>query len=205
MPADVPPERPSSVRKRAAALAAGRELFVGDGYERTSVDAIAARAGISKRTVYDYFGDKDGVFDAVVREVAAELGRTLRAAVDEELTTGGDVRDALLAFVRRVATGTFASSEYRLLRQLVLAGRWVPGRDFPELDDLLESLLSERFGDLIREGILRSADPHRAAQHFIALTLLVALDVTRDVPDAAHDVDALLVDGVDAFVRAYRG
>ena len=51
-------------RDRAAALV----LFARDGYERTSVDAIAAEAGVSKRTVYSHYGDKENLFLLVLRE-----------------------------------------------------------------------------------------------------------------------------------------
>ena len=43
-------------------------LFARDGYERTSVDAIAAEAGVSKRTVYSHYGDKENLFLLVLRE-----------------------------------------------------------------------------------------------------------------------------------------
>jgi TetR/AcrR family transcriptional regulator, mexJK operon transcriptional repressor len=41
-------------RKRDAIGRAALTLFASDGYERTSVDAIAAEAGVSKRTVYSH-------------------------------------------------------------------------------------------------------------------------------------------------------
>ena len=41
-------------------------LFLRDGYARTSVDAIAAEAGVSKRTIYNHYGDKESLFLSVV-------------------------------------------------------------------------------------------------------------------------------------------
>src|SRR5215472_5468716 len=57
-----------SERKREAIARAALTLFSSDGYERTSVDAIAAEAGVSKRTVYSYYGDKENLFLSVVRD-----------------------------------------------------------------------------------------------------------------------------------------
>ena len=58
-----PGRRQRSESKQTAILDAAERLFVADGYELTSVDAIAAAAGVSKRTVYDHFGDKHWVDD----------------------------------------------------------------------------------------------------------------------------------------------
>ena len=55
-------------RKHHAIAGAALVLFARDGYERTSVDAIAAEAGVSKRTVYSHYGDKENLFLLVLRE-----------------------------------------------------------------------------------------------------------------------------------------
>ena len=55
-------------RKHDAIAAAALVLFARDGYDRTSVDAIAAEAGVSKRTVYGHYGDKESLFLLVLRE-----------------------------------------------------------------------------------------------------------------------------------------
>src|SRR5271154_4873876 len=55
-------------RKHKAIAGAALVLFARDGYERTSVDAIAAEAGVSKRTVYSHYGDKENLFLLVLRE-----------------------------------------------------------------------------------------------------------------------------------------
>ncbi|HEX3622916.1 MAG TPA: helix-turn-helix domain-containing protein [Acidimicrobiales bacterium] len=64
------PLRAQAARQtRTAILAAAHELFVADGYGATSVDAIAARAGVSKPTVFSAVGSKATVLK-VVRDVA---------------------------------------------------------------------------------------------------------------------------------------
>ena len=72
---------------RAAILAAARERFAADGYERTTIRAIATQAGIDPALVMRYFGNKEGLFaDAVqfdlrlpdLRSVApGSIGKTL--------------------------------------------------------------------------------------------------------------------------------
>jgi TetR/AcrR family transcriptional repressor of mexJK operon len=59
--------RPPDAGKRRAILRAATRLFLRDGFADTSVEAIAASAGVSKLTVYAHFGDKERLFQEVVR------------------------------------------------------------------------------------------------------------------------------------------
>ena len=54
-------------------LAAALELFVDKGYANTRLDDVAARAGVSKGTLYLYFANKEDLFKAVVRESVVPL------------------------------------------------------------------------------------------------------------------------------------
>lgn len=58
-----------STPKRDAIVRAAAKLFLESGYGETSMDAIAAAAEVSKRTVYSYFSGKDVLFEAVMTDV----------------------------------------------------------------------------------------------------------------------------------------
>ncbi|GAA0895795.1 TetR/AcrR family transcriptional regulator [Pseudonocardia zijingensis] len=197
-----PGRRRQAEAKRAAILDAAEELFVPSGYELTSVDAIAARAGVSKRTVYDHFGDKPTLFASVVARVADALHVSTRKAVEEELTDGRDLRDALIAFVRRLTTDVVPTSTYATYRRLYAHAASAPRLpDRP--DEEPERILEERFAQLAAAGELEVRDPRRAVQHFTALTMRLVLDaISRDPADP--EVQEIITDGVDAFLRAYR-
>jgi TetR/AcrR family transcriptional regulator, mexJK operon transcriptional repressor len=60
------PGRPKDLAKRQAILEAAKNLFVRNGYASTSMDAVAAEAGVSKLTVYSHFNDKETLFSAAV-------------------------------------------------------------------------------------------------------------------------------------------
>src|SRR5689334_11940271 len=66
---------------RAAVLDAARELFLEQGYGATTIDQIAARAGVSKPTVFTAVGNKQTVLSAV-RDVAM-AGEDARVAIAE--------------------------------------------------------------------------------------------------------------------------
>ncbi|HEX3635687.1 MAG TPA: TetR/AcrR family transcriptional regulator [Paraburkholderia sp.] len=56
-------------RKRAAVIAAAIEEFLAAGFDATSMDRIAARASVSKRTVYNHFPSKEVLFAAILRQL----------------------------------------------------------------------------------------------------------------------------------------
>ncbi|MFI5914747.1 TetR/AcrR family transcriptional regulator [Dactylosporangium sp. NPDC051541] len=212
-PVQTPGRRRRSEDKRSAILDAALRLFTTDGYDRTSVDAIAARAGVSKRTIYDHFIDKETVFVRVAERVTDALTATVRAAVDEELTPGRDLRAALTAFAGRIVTRALPSPDYATLRRLIVQQPGVPR--LPTLvRDRPERLLEQRFAELAAEGVLRLGvppldDPLLAARHFTALTIGIALERVLDRPDGAApaapqpELEAVIVAGVEAFLRAY--
>ncbi|SDH07443.1 TetR/AcrR family transcriptional regulator, mexJK operon transcriptional repressor [Sinosporangium album] len=195
--------RGRSEQKHTAVLDAAQALFLADGYERTSVDAIAARAEVSKRTVYDHFGDKERIYGAVMDRVSERLLVTVKAAIEEELPEGCDLRSGLLSFARRVATDTFSSSDFTLFRRLLgmsIGKRRITGsvRNAPK------ELFVGRMASFFKAGAIITENPWRAAEHFIALTFLLALDTLDPAVEGAwNEVDEVLVDGVDTFLRAY--
>ncbi len=195
-----PRRRGRSPLKRIAVLEAAQVLFLTEGYERTSVDAIAARAEVSKRTVYDHFGDKERIYASVLDRVVEQVLVTVRAAIEEELPEGCDLRAGLLSFARRVARD---DPNFFLFQKLAIAGtpeRRLPGttRNAPK------ELFVRRMTSFAEAGAITTQNPQRAAEHFIALTFLLALDTVDPSARGAWDeVDAIMADGVDAFLRAY--
>lgn len=65
-------ERELSPEKRAAILSGAMQEFLGNGYAATSMDRVAAAAGVSKATVYSHFQDKENLFRAIIQQMAAE-------------------------------------------------------------------------------------------------------------------------------------
>ncbi|OZM78882.1 TetR/AcrR family transcriptional regulator [Pseudonocardia sp. MH-G8] len=191
--------------KRAAILDAAEELFVASGFELTSVDAIAARATVSKRTVYDHFGDKESLFYSVLTRVNDALVAVIRAATEQELTDGRDLREALFAFAQRLTTETLPSSTYVAFRRLNARTSPAPRVAAPTSE--ARGVLEERFAQLAAQGELEVHDPRRAAQHFVALTMRLVIEAIDQDPTAAvsrSELQAIIADGVDVFLRAYR-
>lgn len=68
---------------RRALIAAARHAFARDGYADTSLDAIVARARLTKGALYHHFDSKAAVLEAVYVEMEDELAAFVKAAVQE--------------------------------------------------------------------------------------------------------------------------
>ena len=65
--------RMSGKERREQLLDIGRTLFAARGFEGTSVEEIAAKAGVSKPVVYEHFGGKEGLYAVVVDREMRQL------------------------------------------------------------------------------------------------------------------------------------
>ena len=65
-PVPAPKVRLSAIERRAQLLAVGRGVFAAHGYEATTLDEVAAQAGVSKPIIYEHFGAKEGLYAAIV-------------------------------------------------------------------------------------------------------------------------------------------
>ena len=200
--------RPRYPEKRAAIARAALQLFVRDGYERTSVDAIASEAGVSKRTVYSHYADKEQLFLSVTEQTVEAVMGIVNDIADRELYGPGDITGRLLAFIRATAHVTTRLPERAALLRLILT----EAPRFPALLDqwqgrrALTPLLERALTGLGPDSPLDITDPRGAAGHLAALTfgqinnrtLFGLLQLTDD------ELDAIVTGGVDVFARAYR-
>ena len=98
-----PERRPrlAASARRAQLVEVGRKVFAERGYEATSVEEIAERAGISKPIVYEHFGGKEGLYAVIVdREI-----EQIVSCIVEAISTGSPrerLERAALAFLTYV-------------------------------------------------------------------------------------------------------
>jgi TetR/AcrR family transcriptional repressor of mexJK operon len=200
---------PRVARSQAAVLEAATTLFLRNGYSATTMDDIAETAGVSKRTVYNNFTDKEALFREVVM-AATGIAEEFAADTAAELADPDDLPTTLVALARRLAVAATNPRVVRLRRLLIgeahrfpdLAAeyyRLAPGRVTSTLAAALESLALR--------GRLQVIDPRRAAEQFAFLVLGAALDRAMfDSRDNTPDTDSLARaadDGVRTFLAAY--
>ncbi len=202
------PLRRGQEHKRSDILDAARELFVESGADRVSMDAVAARAGVSKRTVYDYYGDKRRLLLDVIEDAGHAALDRVQAVIERHLPDGIDdpaeLELALRTFAVELGIAQFGSSNYIAAARLIAENESVlPELEDHPLDDAHAEALARRFAHLAERGLLDIDDPRLAADHFSALTTLRVLnEPIRRRSDAAH-VRAMMIDGTRVFLRAY--
>lgn len=75
--------RLSGAERRVQLMRVGRELFASRGYEATSIEEVANRAGVSKPIVYEHFGAKEGLYAAIVDQEMETLVRRVSDSISE--------------------------------------------------------------------------------------------------------------------------
>ena len=128
---------PRELRERQIVELA-EELFSERGYQGSSMDELARRAGVTKPVVYELFGSKDGLFRACLERSAERLAALVAAAVRAESEPEARVRAGGLAFLRFAA-------DNRVAWELMMEGRFGRrDRGAPRQAALVHELLLEK-------------------------------------------------------------
>ena len=161
------PDRDTLPLHRERLLQVAGEEFKAKGYQRASLDAIAARAGISKVTIYRRYGNKAGLFEAIALRSVEDMRRQFKA-VD---TTGRGPHDVLLDFAQALYRGSMRQNTVAVMR---LAIAEAPA--FPEVAKMLWDHRFETLGPLVRyleqlsgAGMISIGDPMDAAVQFSSM------------------------------------
>jgi TetR/AcrR family transcriptional repressor of mexJK operon len=166
-----PRGRPPSMSKRAAILEAASTLFLRDGFDRTSIDAVAAVAHVSKPTIYSHYEGKEALFRAVVEVARVQLPEPPRTPSGSLLSPDG-VEQSLIN-VGRWFIGILLEPRIAALRRLVISE--IARR--PELEtlwtagepDRFRTALARDIEDMTSRGILKVDAAPRAADQLISL------------------------------------
>jgi TetR/AcrR family transcriptional regulator, mexJK operon transcriptional repressor len=202
-------EESRSARKRRAILEAGTTLFLRNGYRGTSMDEIAATAGVSKQTVYKHFADKESLFSEIVVSTVEEVAQPVHREM-LKLRDSGDLEADLRRLARQLLRRVIQPRILQL-RRLVIgeAGRFPDlGRTFNEQGPgRTIAALATVFERLADQGVLQPGDPLLAAAHFnwlvISIPLNRAMLLGDDEPPAAAELNRYADAGVRAFLAAY--
>jgi AcrR family transcriptional regulator len=192
-------------RKFDQVLNGARAIFMRDGYEGASVDAIAHEAHVSKATLYSYFPDKRLLFMEVARQ---ECSRQAEAAINF-MQMDGDPRDVLFraaGHMVRFFLSDFGRQTYRIA--IAESGRFPEiGRAFFQSGPTVANqALTSYLRAQVAGGSLCIEDIDLAADQFselckASLHTRMMLGVKTSVTDA--EIDRVIRGAVDMFMARY--
>jgi len=196
------PRDPEVVRR---ILESAQRHFNEHGLERASVDAIAADAGVSKTTVYNNFGSKERLFQAVVRDRTATVvaGVSGTGALDPD-----QPEKALLAIGARflaLARGDDALGALRAVYGVAGAQPEVCRAFYKEGPERVNGELAAYLRRADAAGTLKVRNPLQAADLFLSMFLGSAHIrglLKLEMPDSREN-RALLREAVRVFMAAY--
>jgi len=189
-------------RRLVRILGAAEELFAAQGFAKTTVDEIAARAGVSKGLVYDHYASKEALLAAVWERLVDAWTEAVREAKLGE----GSIADALGEFLR--VSLAYVRANPLLRRILALdPGSLIPGglAGQQEFGRRYRSDLEPILARGVRRGELRR---NLDVAHTAELIWLLHFTLTRELFVSAQrergDADELLRSAVELVVAGLR-
>jgi AcrR family transcriptional regulator len=154
--------------RRDAFLAAAREVFREKGYAEATLDEVIARSGGSRQTLYELFGGKQGLFEAIINDACETIFQGL---TPEKLATRAP--DTVLREVGTRYLAIVTGPDCVTINRLIIA----EAPRIPELAQLYwrlgpgrsRAFLAEFFDRQIARGLLRMADSKAGADHFLEM------------------------------------
>lgn len=180
-----PRARMTGAQRRLQLIEVARGLFAERGFEGTSIEEIAQRAGVSKPIVYEHFGGKEGLYAVVVdREMATLL----------EMVTSSLTKNRSLYRIQQVALALLTYMEERTdgFRILVRGDSATVGAETTTYSSLLNDAISQVEHILAGDFERRGFDPALAPLYAQALVGMVSVTAQwwLDVREPAKEVVA---------------
>ncbi|MFG2875033.1 TetR/AcrR family transcriptional regulator [Streptomyces sp. NPDC048337] len=212
---EVPPRK---LEKQIAMVRTSCGVFGREGYARASVDALAAAAGISTRTLYNHFpGGKAELFRTVVTWTSndvkdAQISR-LRSLLPPERPPHPDDLERDLVALARAFVDLIADyrDHFALVRHIHAEADHVPAEVLEAWKSAgpepVGRALADAMTGLAAAGLIDThGDPALAGTHFTALTSQSIMQLSHYgvLPLPKDRTEHLITAGVAAFLRAYR-
>lgn len=197
--------------KRRAIAQAARTVFGREGFTRASVDTIATEAGVSKRTIYNHYPDKEKLFLSVILEGSESVAATHMRIAERHLRKILDLEEDLIAYgVEWASSPTAFLDHFALVRTIQAEASRIPAEVLEAWQNAGPRAFQEELAGYLRaiadRGLLVVPDPDEAANHFNLLTFVnvVQKSFYGAIRIADEEITELVTGGVRAFLRLYR-
>lgn len=180
---------------RVKLIAAARKAFAQKGYAAASMDDLTAEVGLTRGALYHNFGNKKGLFAAVVEQIDTEMALRAKEAADQAEDVWQELLAEGVAYIRMAL-------DPEVQRIVLLDGPSVLGdpSQWPSQSDCLE-LTKQRLRQLVSQNIMKSFDTEAAARLLSGAALNAALWIAasakpQEVTPKAVEAFLLLASGL---------
>lgn len=197
--------RPKDSGKRDAIIAAARALFASQRFELVTMELVAAKAGVSKMTVYSHFHDKETLFEAIVAATSDQMVGALSGPERD-----GGLRERLIAVGTAfldVILGSDICMMSHSLPNALRANRALADRFYAAGPGRVRAALAAIISQAAERGELTVDDPACAADDLVSLwegcmPAKIAFGLASlSTPD---EITRRALRGTEVFLRAYR-
>ena len=180
--------------KKEAVINTARDLFQKYGYKKVSMDEIARTSGVTKKTIYTYFKDKDSMFLYFIEEELQKMKRKIEKKNNSDLP-----------FIEVVATNLYDMLIFRKNSMLIstISKEIKNGNDkccdfLKVYDDEILSYIEEKINLEIKKENIKKCDSHLTAFIIYKVFISILFEYDRDIDEkkVTKDVTAILKDGL---------
>ena len=180
--------------KKEAVINTARDLFQKYGYKKVSMDEIAKTSGVTKKTIYTYFKDKDSMFLYFIEEELQKMKKKIEKKNNSDLP-----------FIEVVATNLYDMLIFRKNSMLIstISKEIKNGNDkccdfLKVYDDEILSYIEEKIKLEIKKGNIKKCDSHLTAFIIYKVFISILFEYDRDIDEkkVTKDVTAILKDGL---------
>ncbi|MGL4858626.1 MAG: TetR/AcrR family transcriptional regulator [Enterobacteriaceae bacterium] len=196
--------RPSTRQKRQKIIEVAAELFLNQGMAHTCLDQIIERCGGSKQTLYRYFGDKKGLFIAVINRSIEQVSKAFKINLDSTEPLQQQLQQLGCTYLTTILSPHPLCTYRTLLMESQCEPQLVdyyikmgPSVVLPQLEKFLVSQMDK--------GILRRGEPAQVARQLVVLfkgDLQQMALMTGYIPDQ-QEIERHVQQAVDCFLHGY--
>ncbi|SEE87600.1 TetR/AcrR family transcriptional regulator [Pseudomonas migulae] len=192
-------------RKREAIIQAAIAEFRAHGFDITSMDKIAATAGVSKRTVYNHFPSKEELFAEILNQLWARVTAEQETAYRADLPLRDQMRLMLMAKLKMIGDENFLD----LARVAIAAAIHSPER----AQDMVARMGKREEGLTVwiraaqADGRLKKVDPEFAAQQIQGMLKSFAFwpQISMGLPSLSPEMQSTVAESaLDMFLACYQ-
>jgi TetR/AcrR family transcriptional regulator of autoinduction and epiphytic fitness len=192
-------------RKREAIIQAAIAEFRANGFDITSMDKIAATAGVSKRTVYNHFPSKEELFAEILNQLWTRVTAEQETAYRPDLPLRDEMRRMLMAKLQLMGDDNFLD----LARVAIAATIHSPER----AQDMVARMGKREEGLTVwiraaqADGRLKPVDPEFAAQQVQGMLKSFAFwpQISMGQPSLSPEMQTTVVESaLDMFLACYQ-